>query len=64
MHLSEFCVRKNSIVFQKLQEALLVVRPHADKMPAKVMIDTRRAVKVKQSQITVIYRGQRDLHFV
>ena len=53
---------KNSIVFQKLQAALLVVRPHADKIPAKVMIDTRRAVEVKQLQI--IYRGPHDLYFV
>ena len=62
MHLSESCVRKNSIVFQKLQAAPLVVRPHGDKMPAKVIMDTRRAVEVKQSQI--IYRGPRDLHFL
>ena len=50
MHLSESCVCKNTIVFHKLQAALLVVTPHAGKMPAKVMIGTRRAVEVKQSQ--------------
>ena len=49
MHLSESVVRKNSVVFHKLQAALLVVRPHADKMPAKVMIHTRISVEVKQS---------------
>ena len=50
MHLSESCVRKNTIVFHKLQAALLVVTPHADTMPAKIMIGTRREVEVKQSQ--------------
>ena len=63
MHQSESCVRKkSSVVFHKLKAALLVVRPHAVKMPAKVMINTRRAVEVKQSQI--ICRGPRNLHFV
>ena len=61
MHLSESCVRKNSIVFQKVQAAQLVVRPHGDKMQAKVMMDTRRAVEVKQSQ--KICQGPRDLNF-
>ena len=49
MHLSESCVRKIGVVFHKVQAALFVVRPHADKMPAKVMLDTRGAVEVKQS---------------
>ena len=55
-------VRKKYVVFHKLQAALFVVRPHADKIPAKVMLNTRRAVQVKQSQI--IYRGTWDFHFV
>ena len=45
LHLSESCVRKYTIVFHELQAALLVVKPHADKMPVKVMPDTRRAVQ-------------------
>ena len=42
MHLSESCVRKNMVIFHRLQATMYFARPHGDKMAAKVIINTTR----------------------
>ena len=42
MHLSEPCVRNNKVKIHKLQATMHFVRPHGDKMAAKVIINAAR----------------------